>query len=118
MNKLILPKPVMQTKETKLSHHQHRGTIMSMNSISSAEPSYEQSPRQPSLIEMLDIFNAKKPDYVSTLDFLSAGVLSPAAGISRLKASGAIIETETRTVVDRSGKTRKRIACYRLAGWV
>ena len=92
--------------------------MLNHGSIPTVEPSYKQLSLQPSLIEMLDVFNAKKPDYVSTLDFLSAGVLSPAAGVSRLKTNGAVIETETKTVIDRSGKSRKGIACYRLVGWV
>ena len=70
------------------------------------------------LADMAEIFNANQGDYVSTLDFLSEGVLSPAAGITRLKAKGAVIETITRTVIDGAGRTRKRIAHYKLVGWV
>lgn len=79
----------------------------------------EESPLlQASLIEIKTILNANYPNFVSTLDFLQAGVVSPSAGICRLKKKGAIIETETRTITDRSGRTRKRIACYRLTGWL
>ena len=78
---------------------------------------FEERLLQPSLIEMVEIFNASKSEYVSTLDFLSKGVLSPAAGIVRLKEHGAIIDTITRTVIDRKGRARKRIAHYKLVGW-
>lgn len=71
---------------------------------------------QPALVEMLDIFNASQSEYVSTLDFLSKGVLSPAAGIVRLKEKGAIIETITKTVTDPNGRSRKGIAHYKLVG--
>jgi len=84
----------------------------------SAESNHEESPLQSSLIEIKEILNANYPNYVSTLDFLQAGVISPSAGISRLKMRGAIIETETKTIADRSGRTRKGIACYRLMGWL
>ena len=87
-------------------------------SITSAKSNNEESPLlQASLIEIKTILNANYPNFVSTLDFLQAGVISPSAGICRLKMKGAIIETETKTIIDGLGRTRKRIACYRLLGW-
>jgi len=70
------------------------------------------------LADMAEIFNANQGDYVSTLDFLSEGVLSPAAGIARLKSKGAVIETITKTAIDGSGHTRNRVAHYKIVGWV
>ena len=40
------------------------------------------------LIEIVEILNANQSNYVSTIDFLKQGVLSPAAGIARLKDKG------------------------------
>jgi hypothetical protein len=55
---------------------------------------------------------------MSMLDLLGAGILSPAAGIARLKNHGVIFETIYQSVVDRSGKVRKRVACYKIVGGV
>jgi len=73
---------------------------------------------QPSLLEMVEILIENQFDYVSTLDFLRNGVLSPAAGIVRLKSKGAVIETVTRSVTDTSGRVRKGIAHYKLVEWL
>lgn len=72
---------------------------------------------QPSLVEIIKIFTEAPSEFISTINFLSRGVLSPAAGISRLRSMGAIIETEFRAVTDSDGRTRKRIAHYRLVEW-
>lgn len=72
---------------------------------------------QPALGEIMKIFTESPSEFISTIDFLSRGVLSPAAGISRLRNMGAIIETEFRAVTDSDGRTRKRIAHYRLVEW-
>lgn len=72
---------------------------------------------QPSLKAILDIFNQNQNEYVNTLDFLRAGVLSPAAGIAKLKNQGAIIVTVLRSVTDATGTFRKNIAHYKLVGW-
>ena len=72
---------------------------------------------QPSLKAILDIFNQNQNEYVNTLDFLRAGVLSPAAGIAKLKNQGAIIVTVLRSVTDATGTFHKNIAHYKLVGW-
>jgi len=72
---------------------------------------------QPALTAIVEIFNDNEGIFVSTLGFIRAGALSPAAGIVRLKAKGAIIETITRTVIDDSGHEHKRVAHYKLVGW-
>ena len=71
-----------------------------------------------SLAAIVDVFNDNPNDYVNTLDFLKAGVLSPAAGIARLKKLGAIIEVEQRSVTDATGTLRKNVAHYKLVGWI
>ena len=73
---------------------------------------------QHALVELLNVLMANQNVHMSTLDLLSAGILSPAAGIARLKEHGVIFETIYQSVVDRSGRTRKRIACYKIVGGV
>lgn len=73
---------------------------------------------QPVLAELLLVLTANQNAYISTLDLLYNGILSPAAGIARLKEQGVIIETLYQSIVDRSGRTRKRIACYKIVGGV
>lgn len=73
---------------------------------------------QHALVELLNVLMANQNVHMSTLDLLSAGILSPAAGISRLKEHGVIFETIYQSVVDKSGRTRKRIACYKIVGGV
>ena len=73
---------------------------------------------QPALAELLLVLMANQNTYMSTLALLESGVLSPAAGIARLKERGAIVETIYQSIVDRSGKPRKRIACYKIVGGV
>ena len=72
---------------------------------------------QPSLVEIIKIFNEAPSEFISTLDFINKGVLSPAAGIAKLKNNGAIIVTELRMVMDSTGRLRKNIAHYKLVGW-
>jgi hypothetical protein len=55
---------------------------------------------------------------MNTLDLLHNGILSPSAGIARLKEQGAIVTTIYQSIVDASGRTRKRIACYKIVGGV
>jgi hypothetical protein len=73
---------------------------------------------QPALAELLDVLIANQYTYMSTLALLENGILSPAAGIARLKERGVIVETNYQSIVDRSGRTRKRIACYKIVGGV
>ena len=77
----------------------------------------EQMQLQPSLIEIIKIFNEAPSEFISTLNFLDKGVLSPGAGIAKLKNKGAIIVTELRMVTDSTGRLRKNIAHYKLVGW-
>ena len=72
--------------------------------------------RQPVLAELLIALMANQNKYMSTLDLLGDGILSPAAGIARLKEKGVVIETSYQTVIDRSGRSRKRVACYKVVG--
>ena len=73
---------------------------------------------QHALAELLLILMDNKNVYMSTVDLLGNGILSPAAGIARLKEQGVIVETIYKSIVDRSGRTRKRIACYKIVGGV
>jgi hypothetical protein len=70
------------------------------------------------LTELLLVLIANQNTYMSTVALLENGILSPAAGIARLKEQGAIVETIYKSIVDRSGRTRKRIACYKIVGGV
>jgi len=79
---------------------------------------HEQLSLQPALVEMVKIFNTNQHQYVSTINFLQQGIISPAAGISRLKDKGAIIEKITRTEIDGFGIPHKKIACYKIVGWI
>lgn len=74
--------------------------------------------KQPALAELLLVLMANQNIYMSTIDLLKNGILSPASGIARLKERGAIVETIYQSIVDTSGKTRKRIACYKIVGGV
>ena len=74
--------------------------------------------KQPALAELLLALMANKSAYMSTLALLESGILSPAAGIARLKEHGVIVETIYQSIVDNSGRTRKRIACYKIVGGV
>lgn len=73
---------------------------------------------QHALVELLLVLMANKNAYMSTIDLQESGVLSPAAGIARLKEQGVIVETIYQTKVDRFGTPRKRIACYKIIGGV
>ena len=70
--------------------------------------------KQPVLAELLLVLTANQNAYISTLDLLYSGILSPAAGIARLKEQGVIIDTIYQKIIDGSGRTRKRIACYKI----
>lgn len=72
--------------------------------------------KQPALAELLLVLIANQNTYMSTVDLLENGILSPAAGIARLKEKGVIVETIYQSIVDRSGRTRQRIACYKIVG--
>jgi len=72
----------------------------------------------PSLAAIVAVFNENPNIPISTIDFLKADVLSAAAGISRLKRLGAIIETEQRSVTNATGTLRKNVAHYKLIGWI
>ena len=81
------------------------------------ETDYEQLDLSPALVGMVKIFNENPNGYVNTLDFLKEDILSPAAGICRLKDKGAIIEKVTKTIIGDSGRAHKKIACYKIVGW-
>jgi hypothetical protein len=74
--------------------------------------------KQPALAELLLVLMANQNVYMSTVALLENGILSPAAGIARLKGQGVIFETIYQSIVDRSGRTRKGIACYKIVGGV
>ena len=74
--------------------------------------------KQPTLKELLIVLMSKQNKYMSTIDLLHNGILCPAAGIARLKEQGVIIDTIYQTIIDGSGRTRKRIACYKIVGGV
>lgn len=73
---------------------------------------------QPALSELLLVLMANQNTYMSTVALLENGILSPAAGIARLKEHGVIVETIYQAIADRFGRTRKRIACYKIVGGV
>ena len=81
-------------------------------------PNIQKSNKQPALAELLLVLMANQNTYMSTVDLLQNGILSPAAGMARLKEQGVIVETIYQSIVDRSGRTRKRIACYKIVGGV
>ena len=74
--------------------------------------------KQPALAELLLVLMANQNKFMSTVDLLQNGILSPAAGIARLKEQGVIVETIYQSIADRFGRTRKRIACYKIVGGV
>ena len=74
--------------------------------------------KQPAMAELLLVLMSNQNRYMSTLDLLQIGILSPAAGIARLKKQGVIFETIYQSIVDRSGRTRNRVACYKIVGGV
>ena len=74
--------------------------------------------KQPALTELLLVLMANQNTYMSTVGLLKKGILSPASGIARLKKLGAVVETTYESIVDGSGRTRKRIACYKIVGGV
>ncbi|MBK9345222.1 MAG: AAA family ATPase [Burkholderiales bacterium] len=69
--------------------------------------------KQPALAELLLVLVANQNLHMSTIALLENGILSPAAGIARLKKQGVIIETIYQSIVDRSGRAHKRVACYK-----
>lgn len=73
---------------------------------------------QPALVELLLTLLANKHAHMSTLDLLNQGILCPASGIRRLKLLGVCFDTIYQSVVDGSGRARKRIACYKIVGGV
>lgn len=74
--------------------------------------------KQPALAELLLVLMANQNTYMSTVDLLVNGILSPAAGIARLKEKGVLFETIYQSIVDRFGRIRKRVACYKIVGGV
>lgn len=76
----------------------------------------QQLDKKPVLAELLIVLMANQDKYMSTLALLGIGILSPAAGIARLKEKGVIIETIYRAITDSSGRSRKRVACYKVVG--
>jgi hypothetical protein len=80
--------------------------------------SIQELKKKPALAELLLVLMENQGKYMSTIDLQVRGILSPASGIVRLKEQGVIVETVYQSIVDRSGRTRKRIACYRVVGGV
>lgn len=78
----------------------------------------EELEKQPALAELVLVLMANKNAYMSTIDLLQNGILSPAPGIARLKKQGVIFETVYQSIIDRSGRTHKRVACYKIVGGV
>ena len=74
--------------------------------------------KQPVLAELLLVLMANQNTCMSTVALLENGILSPAAGIARLKKQGVMIETIYQSIVDRSGRTHKKVACYKIVGGV
>lgn len=74
--------------------------------------------KQPALKELLLVLMPNQNTHMSTVALLENGILSPAAGIARLKEHGVIFETIYQSVVDKSGRVRKRVACYKIVGGV
>jgi hypothetical protein len=74
--------------------------------------------KQPALVELLQVFLNNSKTYMSTVDLQESGIMSPAAGVARLKEKGVVFETNYQSVVDSSGRLRKRIACNHIVGGV
>jgi hypothetical protein len=74
--------------------------------------------KQPALAEQLLVLMANQHIHMSTVALLENGILSPAAGIARLKEKGVIVETIYQSIVDSFGRARKRVACYKIVGGV
>ena len=71
---------------------------------------------QPVLVALLIELMRNQHRHMSTLDLLRSGILSPAAGIARLKKKGVMIETKYQSIADGSGRLHKRVACYKVVG--
>ncbi len=76
----------------------------------------EELNKQPALAELLIVLMDNQDKYMSTLDLLGNGILCPAAGIARLKEKEVIIETIYQSIMDVSGRSHPRVACYKIAG--
>ncbi|MBV5347789.1 hypothetical protein JZU46_06210 [bacterium] len=74
--------------------------------------------KQPALVALLLVLLANQNTYMSRVALQENGILSPAAGVARLKEQGVIFETIKQSVVDKYGKVCKRIACYKIVGGV
>lgn len=72
----------------------------------------------PTLEEVMAIFNANQDKYLSTIYLREAGICSPGDCIARLKEKGVVFEKITQTVTDRTGKVYRRVACYRIVGFL
>ncbi len=72
--------------------------------------------KQPVLADLLKVLMANQNKYMSTLDLLASGILCPAAGIARLKEKGVLIETIYQSIIDGSGRSHKKVACYKIVG--
>jgi hypothetical protein len=80
--------------------------------------SIQELTKQPVLADLLLVLMANINLYMSTLALLENGILSPAAGIARLKEKGVIFETIYQSVNDRSGRPHQKVACYKIIGGV
>lgn len=73
---------------------------------------------QHAVTELLLVLMANPDSHMSTIALQANGILSPASGIARLKEKGVIIDTIYQSIEDRFGRTRKKIACYKIVGGV
>lgn len=71
----------------------------------------------PLLAKTLEILSNNN-EYVSTLKLRRLGIISPSQCIAELKERGAIIEKITKEVTDELGIVYKRVAHYKLVGWI
>lgn len=70
----------------------------------------------PLLAKVVEILNQNI--YVNTFEFRRLGIASPPQCIKELKERGAIIEKVTKEFTDELGILYKRVAHYKLAGWI
>ncbi len=76
----------------------------------------EELKKQPALSQLLIVLMDNQDKYLSTLNLLANGILCPAAGIARLKEKGVLIETIYQSIIDGSGRSHKKVACYKIVG--
>lgn len=81
--------------------------------------SLQETSKKPTVFaNLLKVLMAHQHTHLSTIYLLGEGILSPAAGIARLKAAGVQIDTLSQTVLDANGVTHKNVAAYKIVGGV